>query len=110
MTIIVDDFSPVSVGDTGAPFAPQFLHKDGSPQPLIGATITMIMEDAEGNTKNAAGTWVIDDPSNGQAHYLYDANDVNTAGNWILYITITIGGKPLTADTKSLEIKPKPAL
>lgn len=108
MTIIADDFSPIYCGDTGAPFDPVFLRKDGSAEDLTGATITMIMEDAEGNSKTAAGTWTITNAANGQASYSYASTDVNTAGNWTLYITITVGGKPLTADTKNLEIKVKP--
>lgn len=103
-TIIADDYSPIFCGDTGAPFDPVFLHKDGSAVDLTGATISMIMEDAEGNTKTALGIWTITDAANGQASYSYASTDVNTAGNWTLYITITVGGKPKHTDTKQLEI------
>lgn len=108
MAIIADDFSPIMVGDIGAPFDPVFVHKDGTVEDLTGATITMIMEDAEGNVKTAAGIWTITNASGGQASYSYAASDVNTAGNWTLYITITVGGKSKHTDTKQLEILAAP--
>lgn len=108
MAIVADDYSPIYVGDIGSPFAPQILYKDGSPVDLTGATISMIMVDTEGNTKTAAGTWTIDVAVKGQAHYVYAASDVNTPGSWTLYITISIGGKTVHADTKQLEILPVP--
>jgi hypothetical protein len=107
---MIDDDSPIYVGDTGAPFAPQFVHKDGSPVSLIGATITMKMEDQynASNVKICAGPWTIDDASNGKSHYQYQASDVDTVGTWIRFITITIGGLPVHADTKVLQILPAP--
>lgn len=108
MTIVADDFSPIYAGDLGTPFAPQFLYKDGSPVDLTGATINMIMVDAEGNIKIAAGNWTIDVATNGQAHYSYAASDVSTPGSWTLYITISINNLPKHADTKQLEILPVP--
>lgn len=110
MAIVADDYSPVYCGDVGAPFNPQFLHKDGSAFNLSGATITMIMVDSEGNAKNAAGIWTITNASTGQTSYAYAANDVAVAGNWTLYITVTINSKPVTADTKQLEIMAKPTV
>lgn len=110
MAIVADDFSPISVGDIGTPFATQFLHKDGSPVPLSGATITMTMEDIEGNVTTCSTTspnnWVIDDATNGKAHRQWSASDVSLSGNFTLRITITIGGLPVTADAKQLEILP----
>ncbi len=107
---MAEDYSPVVQGDTGAPFIVHFLHKDGSTVDLTGATITMKMvnQDSPSTTKTCLGTWTIDDASGGIAHYQYQAADVNTAGIWILYITITIGGAPLHADSKLLEILAAP--
>lgn len=110
MTIPADDFSPIYRGDTGAPFNPQFLHKDGSPVDLTGATISMIMDDFEGNVKAAQGVFTITDAIHGQTSYVYDANDVNMAGNWTLYILLTIDGKPFHADKKQLEIEAVPTV
>lgn len=106
--IIADDFSPILCGDTGAPFDPLFLHKDGSVVDLTGATISMIMEDSEGNVKIAMGTFTVTNAAGGQASYSYAASDVNTAGSWTLYIAITIGGKPIHADKKTLNIEALP--
>jgi len=103
-----DDFSPIFVGDVGAACSPQFSHKDGSPFVLTGATISMKMEDLSGDIKICTGTWVIDDPVNGLTHYQYSASDVNTAGIWSLYITITINNEPVHADIKQLLIQAAP--
>jgi hypothetical protein len=113
--IVADDFSPIVAGDVGASFAPQFLHKDLSAVNLSGATVTMVMVDAEGNAKNALGTWVIDDSTNGKTHYVFNAADVAVAGDFMLYITITISGLPVHADNgdgfmKHLEISPAPTV
>jgi hypothetical protein len=106
MAIPVDDFSPIRVGNTGATFAPQFLHKDGKPQPLDSVTITMKMKNrGTGTIRDATGTWVIDDAAEGLAHYAYSADDVAVAGLFDLLITLTKNGKPEDADTKTLRIK-----
>lgn len=108
MTIVADDFSPIYQHDTGAEFRPQFLHKDGSAMDLTGATITMIMQDSEGNVKAAAGFWTVDNTLTGQTHFDFDAADVDTAGNWTLFIAIAINSKTVHADTKQLQILPVP--
>ena len=108
MTIAADDFSPIYQHDTAAEFRPQFLHKDGSAMDLTGATITMIMQDSEGNVKAGAGTWTIDNTLTAQTHFDFDAADVDTAGNWTLFIAIAINGKTVHADTKQLQILPVP--
>jgi hypothetical protein len=104
VVIPVDDFSPISVGDTGAPCAPVFLHKgDNSPVSLVGATISMIMVSAT-IVRVCIGDWIIDDETLGRAHYLYTNADVSTSGTWTLYIVITIAGEPVHADVKTLQI------
>lgn len=106
---MADDFSPIRVGATGSPFAPQFLYGDGTPVNLTGATISMVMFDGY-TAKTGAGTWTIDDAANGKAHYTYDAADVAKDADWQLIITITIGGKPVYADVKNLLILPVPVV
>ena len=110
MTAIIDDFSPIYTGDTGAPFNAQFLYKNGLPVDLTGATISMIMESSGGCVKAASGTWTIMDAVNGRASYAYASSDVNTADTWTLYIAISIGGRSVHADTKILKIEPVPLL
>jgi hypothetical protein len=107
MATIIDDYSPIYVGDTGAPFSPTFQHADGTAVNLTGATITMEMvNDDTGAVINCAGTWTIDSAPNGEAHYQYQSADVATAGLWKLYVTITVGGEPVHADMKKLQILP----
>lgn len=107
---VIDDYSPIAQGDTGAPFAPQFSHADGSAVNLTGATITMKVQLSTdlSQVKACLGTWTIDNAAGGLAHYQYQAADVNTVGVWNMYITITIGGLPLHADVKQITILPAP--
>lgn len=106
---ITEDFSPVYVADYGAILAPQFTYADGTFVPLTGATISLKMQDIDyGTIKTCSGTWTIDDATNGKAHYQYQAPDLDTAGMWKLFVTITIGGKPVHADERLLQIKPAP--
>lgn len=107
-TITIDDFSPISTGDVLVPFSPQFQHKDGTPFNLTGATFAMKMQNEQGTVKTCSGPWTIDDAQNGKAHYQWQAADVNTAGIWTLYVTITIGGQPVHADQKTLEVLQSP--
>jgi hypothetical protein len=109
MTTILEDYTPIFTGDTGAKFAPSFQHLDGSPVSLVGMTISMKMQDQDGNLKTCSGTWTVDDAANGLAHYQYQTADVNQAGIWTLYIVLTNGsGQPVHAMTKLLEIKTAP--
>jgi|SRR5580765_4112926 len=104
-TITADDYSPIYANDVEVPLSIQFLHKnDQSPVSLSGATITMKMQNTDGIIKICNGTWTIDDTTNGKAHYQWQTADVNTIGNWMLYVTITISGAPVHADAKPLEI------
>jgi hypothetical protein len=105
MSAYTDDYSPMYTGDTGNPFGAIFQHKDGTPFILTGATISMKMVSSDAITiKTCSGTWVVDDAQNGIAHYPWQAADVNTADNWTMFVTITIGGLPVHADTKVLSI------
>jgi hypothetical protein len=114
--ILADSYSPVSVGDTGALFNPQFKYDNGDPIDLTDADISMIMQDDEGNlAKNAEGVFTITDAANGLTSYAYDASDVAVSGIWTLYIKITISGKQVHPDDgrgfmKKLEIKPVPTV
>jgi hypothetical protein len=108
-----DDFSPICVGDTAAKLTPQFKKKVAgvdTPVSLAGATITMKMRSSDGFTvKVCAGPWsIVGSASDGVADYHYQSGDVDTAGDWDLYIVISIGGEPVHADTKRLTIKSAP--
>lgn len=108
--VVIDDYSPIYVGDTEVPFAPVFAHlSDGSPVNIVGATFAMKMVNDLGTVKTCDPTkWTIDNGTQGQAHYQWQAGDVDTAGMWTLYITITIGGKPVHGDVKLLQILSAP--
>ena len=106
--IVPDNYSPIGVGDTLYPFAPQFVtYNDGVPAalPLTGLTISMKMVNAKGTVKTCAAAWVVDNAAGGQAHYPWNAADVDTAGTWTMYIALTNGlGQVAHAFTKTLVI------
>lgn len=101
-----NDFSPIYVGDVGIPYAPQFLHRDGSVVDLSNATLSIVYVSSTGTRKNGAGVWSIDNASQGLAHYTYDPADVNTAGTWTFQVEVTVNGKPVHTDTDILQIDP----
>ena len=116
-TIIpIDDYSPIFVGDVGNPLSIYVAHKNGFLS-ILGATIAMNLYNAATNTiKTCSGTWTIDGSDNGKASYVYQSGDVDTAGEWQMWITITIGGKPVHLDdgtgagtTKILVVNALPA-
>lgn len=106
---MIDDYSPIGVGDTLVPFAPQFTGYAGTPFNLSGLTLTLKMENEQGTVKNGSGVWSIVDATNGLAQYAWSNADVNTAGIWTLYISFTNGsGQVAHAQTKTLEIQAVP--
>lgn len=114
MATIIEDYSPLSVGDTMKPFACVFQDIDpvtGRPRAvsLSGLTITMRMRDVEDETSvwDCAGTWTVDGVSDGQAHYDWTADDVATAGIYELQITLTNeDDQTLHSDIKRIAITP----
>jgi len=116
MTTVVpiDDYSPVIQGDTANPFVIQVLHKNGFLS-ILGATITMKMQnvDSPATIKTCAGSWYIDPLDNGKASYTYQAEDVDTIGNWYMWVKVVISGKTVHPDDgaglpKILVVKPLP--
>lgn len=112
MSTTVDDYSPIMTGDTLAPLVPSFTKLvNGVPAAydLSGLTLSLKMMNEAGTIKTGAGTWTIDDATNGLAHYTYASTDVDTAGTWTLYIKLTNGsGASVHALTKTLEILSAP--
>lgn len=101
-----EDYTPIYVGDTGVPFAPQFSTKNG-PLNLTGATFTMVMVNVNGlpgNRHVCGNFWTIDNASQGLAHYDWQPTDVSASGSFELQITVTISGKPVHTDVKPLTI------
>jgi len=112
MTVIpIDDFSPITRGDTGSPFIVHFINTyTGKPVPLTGATISMRMQNVDNpeQVKDCTDSaWTIDDEENGIAHYDFQDGDVNEEGTWNMSIKITKNSKPIHADVKQLVIEPE---
>ncbi len=104
-TLPIEDYSPISVGDTGAIFAPLFLDGVNNTIDLTGATLsTRAQMGTTIKTWNNAN-WTIDDAPGGKAHYQYQSTDVDTAGAWQVQTIITIAGKPIHTDARELIIK-----
>ncbi|MGH2505930.1 MAG: hypothetical protein ACRDHZ_00695, partial [Ktedonobacteraceae bacterium] len=100
----IDDYSPMTVGDTLIPLSVQTSFRDGSPIPLVGATLSLVMVSGTGVRQVGTGVWTIDNAAAGQAHYAWSAADVATAGTWSIQVEYTIGGQPEHLDTKLLII------
>lgn len=117
-TLIIqpDSFSPIYQGDTLYPLSMQFWTYqlvNGVQTPvainLSGLTIGIKFQNEAGTVKVGANAWVTDDATNGLAHYPYNAVDVNIAGTWTLYITLTNGsGQVAHTFTKTLTILSAP--
>lgn len=108
-----DDYSPLFEGDTLIPFAPQFWQWNGTSnayEELDISNLTIGMKMTDGTTvKTCSGTWSKTDASHGIASYQWQAADVDTAGTWQLFITLTDGsGHKGHAEPKTLEIKGAP--
>ena len=108
MTVVpIDDFSPVTSGDTGSPFVVQFLHRyTNTPIDLTGATISMRMQNVDTQDVKVCldSAWAVDDAENGIAHYDFQDADLDTAGTYNMSIKITKGSKPVHADVKELVV------
>ena len=101
---MADDYSPLYQGDTLKPLIAQFNYRDGTPIPLNGATLALVMESAA-TRRTGTGTWaVVGDGSAGQATYAFSAADVATVGDWLLQASITISSATEHTDTKLLQI------
>lgn len=106
----IDDYSPIYIGDTLIPFATQFWQwseSSGQYEPfnLTGLTISMKMQEANGEVQTCTANWIVDSAVNGKAHYPWNSADVATPGVWTLYITLTnTGGQAVHTDTKVLTI------
>lgn len=115
ISLVADNFSPVAQGDTLINFAPQFgQYVNGVLQAfdLTGLTISLKMQNANdiSVSKSGAGSWVIDNAAQGQAHYVWNSNDVSTPGVWTLFIQLTNSttGAFVHAFRKTLEIDATP--
>lgn len=97
--VSIDYFSPVFQGDTGNPLCIQVLHGDRSIFSLLGASISMEMQNtADLSIKACTGLWGIDSANTGKAFYPYQASDLNTVGSWYLWIKIILNGKKIHVD------------
>jgi hypothetical protein len=73
---------------------------DNTAENLTGATITgTITSKATGLTRAIAGTLVIDDADDGVFIWNYHADDVATAGHYLVKFTATFGSTPTPAKT-----------
>jgi len=99
MTVIpINDYSPIFAGDTGNPLSIYVAQENGFKH-IVGATIAMKMRNTDtGAIKTCGPNWTIDPLDNGRASYVYQVGDVDVAGDWELWISITISGKAVHVD------------
>lgn len=110
MTVIpIDDYSPILQGDTGTQFSVFVAHKNGF-QSILGSTITMHMQDVDNpaTIKTCSGPWAIDPNDTGKAAYTYQAADVDTPGNWYMWVKVVLAnGETIHPDDGTGSGKPK---
>lgn len=105
MTLVVDDFSPIFVGDT-SPLYPVFqtgagvfdlTGLTGGTNGQAGCSFTMTMHNqADGSIYTPIGTWSILDGPNGKTQFTWNAADTATASTFVIVISIahpTLGEK-----------------
>jgi hypothetical protein len=85
------------VGDTGAALQFHLTDDVGSPADLTGATVTLSMRPvAGGPLKVAAATCTITDATAGRGEYRWSAGDVDTAGEFLAEVRVTLAGRHRT--------------
>lgn len=73
---------------------------DGTAENLTGATITGVIIDDAGDSRAIAGDLTISDAESGIFVWAYDADDVETAGRYLVQFTATFGSQPSPAKTR----------
>jgi hypothetical protein len=107
-SVIIEDYSPIVVGDTGAAFHATVV-QGGQPVTTGGITFATKFVKTDGTkSKNAVGAWTAEDAPTGRWRFDPDALDINESGEWTMWVTVTIGGKPIHARPKFLQIDPTP--
>lgn len=98
LIVPVDDYSPIRVGDTGNTLSIQAIHKNGSVD-ISSAVLSLKLRNvATGAIKTCTGPWTPNPTENWKSSYAFQASDVNTAGDWEIWIDAEIAGKPLHLD------------
>lgn len=86
------------VGDTGRPIQVELIDASETPMNLAGCTVTFSMKHKQTLvTKVANSPCVIADAANGVVRYEFADADVDTAGTYLGWFTVTnADGKPIT--------------
>ena len=109
LIVPIDDYSPITKGDTGNAFSVTVLHKNGFLS-ILGADISMTMQNVEdpNDIKTCSGTWTIDPLDNGKASYTYQDGDVDTPGSWYMRVKMVLSnGKTIHPDDGTENALPK---
>ncbi len=88
--------SPRYVGYLSPNYSVELADDDGIALNLTGATnFTLTLQNMSNPmlVKHGVGTWTIIDASNGKASYAYASADLNTAGNWLRFVSVQLAGE-----------------
>lgn len=112
VVVPIDDYSPIFQGDTANPFIVQIKSINGDYEDLTGSTITMKMQNVDDPSiiKTCNGPWTI---SGTKASYAYQTEDVDTVGEWKMWVKVvqsngTVHPDDGKGEVKVLEINPLP--
>jgi hypothetical protein len=108
-TILTDDYTPRTVGDTANPLQVQLLDYKKVPYDISAlASSDFSLQLCEQSTQaviDGAGSFSVVDGLNGIVQYTWDATDVAIAGIYNIVVKAMFAGKPLHFRGKVLEIR-----
>lgn len=112
--LLIDDFSPRTVGDLGNPLTVTFTDHIINPLTgqytvydltgLLGTAFHLLIKDVSTQIEVAGlGTWSVVDALNGRVQYAWNAADVANAGIFAIRATVQFTGGEVTFESRILQ-------
>lgn len=105
----VSSISPMYVGQTLPNYTRTLTTNSGVVVNLTGAILSMkLVNQMTGQVIICSGTWVIDNASQGLAHYPWQVGDTAVAGVWDAYVVAAYSGSNEDFQPETIVIAPHP--